>query len=359
MVQLRRTAANAIAYDMECALLTPDRRWSGGRRCASTTCSGDLAARRRQGQPDRPDQVAGQGRPAAAAPRSWSSPGDGVDARGTGGRRGSPCCTDRAGHEQSVEAEVVVNCAGPVGQGARRPGGRDRAAALRRALLRGDRRDRGHPPGPADHAGPGRLDVLQGGGRRAGRRWLRAGGQAVAVAGRRSRTRSSSSCSRRTGSTSRCSWTRRSTGSPRWARPGSASSTTGRSRSRPTTSSCWARRRGWTATSSAPGFNSVGIASAGGAGRALAEWIVEGEPTSDLVAVDIRRFAPFHGNNQRGCGTGWPRCSACTTPSRGPTARSGRRARSAARPCTTGWRRRRVVRVQDGLGAPQLLRPGR
>jgi len=46
------------------------------------------------------------------------------------------------------------------------------------------------------------------------------------------------------------------------------------------------------------GFNSVGIASGGGAGRALAEWIVEGEPTSDLAAVDIRRFAPFNGNNQ-------------------------------------------------------------
>ncbi len=46
------------------------------------------------------------------------------------------------------------------------------------------------------------------------------------------------------------------------------------------------------------GFNSVGIASAGGAGRALAEWIVNGEPTSDLTGVDIRRFAPFHGNNQ-------------------------------------------------------------
>ena len=28
------------------------------------------------------------------------------------------------------------------------------------------------------------------------------------------------------------------------------------------------------------GFNSVGIASAGGAGRALAEWIVAGEPTT-------------------------------------------------------------------------------
>lgn len=46
------------------------------------------------------------------------------------------------------------------------------------------------------------------------------------------------------------------------------------------------------------GFNSVGIASAGGAGRALAEWIVEGSPTTDLLAVDIRRFAPFHGNNR-------------------------------------------------------------
>lgn len=44
------------------------------------------------------------------------------------------------------------------------------------------------------------------------------------------------------------------------------------------------------------GFNSVGIASAGGAGRALAEWIVDGDATSDLTAVDIRRFAPFHGN---------------------------------------------------------------
>jgi len=45
------------------------------------------------------------------------------------------------------------------------------------------------------------------------------------------------------------------------------------------------------------GFNSMGIASAGGAGKALAEWMVEGEPTSDVWPVDIRRFAPFHGND--------------------------------------------------------------
>src|SRR6266852_6164727 len=48
----------------------------------------------------------------------------------------------------------------------------------------------------------------------------------------------------------------------------------------------------------AAGFNSVGIASAGGAGKALAEWITGGEPGTDLLANDIRRFAPFNGNSQ-------------------------------------------------------------
>src|SRR5436190_79413 len=48
----------------------------------------------------------------------------------------------------------------------------------------------------------------------------------------------------------------------------------------------------------APGFNSVGIASAGGAGQALAQWILTGDPGIDLTASDIRRFSPFHGNNR-------------------------------------------------------------
>src|SRR5207249_2304047 len=47
----------------------------------------------------------------------------------------------------------------------------------------------------------------------------------------------------------------------------------------------------------AAGFNSMGIASAGGAGMALAEWIVNGAPTMDLWPVDIRRFARFNGND--------------------------------------------------------------
>jgi heterotetrameric sarcosine oxidase gamma subunit len=46
----------------------------------------------------------------------------------------------------------------------------------------------------------------------------------------------------------------------------------------------------------AAGFNSVGIASAGGAGKYLAEWMLEGEPTLDLWSVDIRRFGPWANN---------------------------------------------------------------
>jgi 4-methylaminobutanoate oxidase (formaldehyde-forming) len=46
------------------------------------------------------------------------------------------------------------------------------------------------------------------------------------------------------------------------------------------------------------GFCSGGIAAAGGAGRALAEWIVEDRPPMDLWQADIRRFAPFHADRR-------------------------------------------------------------
>ena len=42
------------------------------------------------------------------------------------------------------------------------------------------------------------------------------------------------------------------------------------------------------------GFNAFGIASAGGAGMVLAEWVVNGEPPYDLWPVDIRRFGRNH-----------------------------------------------------------------
>ena len=42
------------------------------------------------------------------------------------------------------------------------------------------------------------------------------------------------------------------------------------------------------------GFNAFGIASGGGAGKALAEWIDGAEAPMDLWPVDIRRFGPHH-----------------------------------------------------------------
>ena len=46
------------------------------------------------------------------------------------------------------------------------------------------------------------------------------------------------------------------------------------------------------------GFNSIGIQSAGGVGKVIAEWIHEGHPPMDLWDVDIRRNMPFQ-NNER------------------------------------------------------------
>ena len=49
------------------------------------------------------------------------------------------------------------------------------------------------------------------------------------------------------------------------------------------------------------GFNSVGIASAGGAGKYAAEWLEQGAPTMDLWSVDIRRFSPIQNDRSYLC----------------------------------------------------------
>ncbi len=48
----------------------------------------------------------------------------------------------------------------------------------------------------------------------------------------------------------------------------------------------------------AAGFNSIGIRSAGGAGKVLADWIVDGHPPMDLWDVDVRRVMPFQSNRR-------------------------------------------------------------
>ena len=53
-------------------------------------------------------------------------------------------------------------------------------------------------------------------------------------------------------------------------------------------------RNHWVAT----GFNSIGMQSAGGAGKVLAEWIVNGRPPMDLWDVDVRRMQSFQTNSR-------------------------------------------------------------
>src|SRR5262249_57675745 len=48
----------------------------------------------------------------------------------------------------------------------------------------------------------------------------------------------------------------------------------------------------------AAGFNSIGIASGAGAGRAVAEWIVGGEPPMGLLGGGIPRLAGLPGNSR-------------------------------------------------------------
>ncbi len=104
------------------------------------------------------------------------------------------------------------------------------------------------------------------------------------------------------------------------------------------------------------GFNSVGIASAGGAGRALAEWVLEGEPTVDLLgrrhppvrAVPERQGIPA-GAGHRGARPALRRAVAQ------PRVRHRAPAADVAGLRTPGRRQRRL-RQQDGLGAGQLLR---
>ncbi|MGB7261171.1 MAG: FAD-dependent oxidoreductase [Albidovulum sp.] len=49
------------------------------------------------------------------------------------------------------------------------------------------------------------------------------------------------------------------------------------------------------------GFNAFGIASGGGAGWVLADWVVTGEAPLDLWTVDIRRFSQMHRDRQWVC----------------------------------------------------------
>ena len=107
----------------------------------------------------------------------------------------------------------------------------------------------------------------------------------------------------------------------------------------------------------AAGFNSIGIQSAGGVGKVLAEWIKDGAAPLDLWEIDVARSQPFqssrsylfaaHDRNARS-----PLRHALAAPAEGDGART-----SGARPSTS--RRgtsRGAVRRARRLGAPRVVR---
>jgi len=48
----------------------------------------------------------------------------------------------------------------------------------------------------------------------------------------------------------------------------------------------------------AAGMNSIGLQSAGGIGKVMAQWVRDGRPPADLWEVDVRRNMPFQGNRK-------------------------------------------------------------
>ena len=116
--------------------------------------------------------------------------------------------------------------------------------------------------------------------------------------------------------------------------------------------------RAWAATSSAPASTPSGSprpAARAGRWRSGSSRARRPPTWSPSTSSASRASTATTG----GCGRGWRRCSGCTTRCRGRTARWRPPGRSAARRCTTGWRRgvRRTARRWAGSGPTTSRRP--
>ncbi len=264
---------------------------AGDRR--STTCSVRSGCPRTAG-PTRPTSPSRSPRARAATVSACTSGcGSSVSTRPrrARGRRVTGVRTDSG----DIEAEVVVNCAG---QWAKALGDQVGVTvplhSAEHFYVVTDQLEGVHA-GPADPARPRRLHLRQGGGRRPGRRWLRARREAVGLA---------------VGDPVpvRVPAPRRGLGAlldpdgialkriPALAETGIRKFYNGPESFTPDNQFLLGEAPGLAGYFVGAGFNSVGIASAGGAGRALAEWIVQGEPSMDLTSVDVRRFSPYAGD---------------------------------------------------------------
>ena len=84
------------------------------------------------------------------------------------------------------------------------------------------------------------------------------------------------------------------------------------------------------------GFNAFGIASGGGAGWVLAQWVDDGEAPLDLWVVDIRRFSGLHRDRRLGLRPHAARPMASTTRSASRMRNMKAAARASSRRSTSG-----------------------
>ena len=238
MTQLRRTAATAEAFGLECELISPARATSALPAAGDGgPARGAVAARRRHRQRDRRDGQPGPGRPPAGCDDLRGDPRDGD--HHAPAVPSAACRTDR-GH---IEAEIVVNCAGQWAKAIGAMCGVHVPLHSAEHFYVVTEQIDGVAPRPADPARPRRLHLLPGGGRRAAGRWLRAGGQAVGGARPDALPVRVPAARRGLGPLCHPDGQRHPARSRSWPRRGSRSSTTAPRASPPTTSSCSARPR--------------------------------------------------------------------------------------------------------------------
>ena len=193
----------------------------------------------------------------------------------------------------AVACEKLVLCAGlwtAAARGARR---RRRSALGGASPISRDREDRRRDQRSADAARSGSADLLQGGGRRPRHGRLRAQPRALVI-GRRARGLRLSASRRRLGPFRADHGVWRSAACPALAEAGVKQMINGLESFTPDGNWMIGEAPEVRNFFVGAGFNAFGIASAGGAGMALAEWAADGEQPFDLWPVDIRRFGAPH-----------------------------------------------------------------
>ena len=129
-----------------------------------------------QGESHRPYSVARQRRPQARRADRRGRESDRPSRRARPSQR-SALPHRRRRHRDTLRGRRQLRR--PMGARIRLTGGSERTALFRRALLPRHPADSRRAPGPASHARPRRLHLLQGRSRRPGHGWLRAGRQTV------------------------------------------------------------------------------------------------------------------------------------------------------------------------------------